>query len=218
VIIPWTSTDTTNTFGSLGVTYSEASYFFRNTNTSTITVAVSGFISTFGANDFATSLQVYGVKNGQSTNSNNRYSSNSILLSGEYGQPVMFSFIITLVQNDYFDIRARLDSNQSGTVNLNGGDGFNTGWLENEPNSRITIAKIDGIIGAQGNIGATGPQGATGLSIVGPQGDTGLSIVGPQGSTGPIGPTGPEGGPIGPQGPTGPVPIDQIIAYSLIFG
>ena len=54
-----------------------------------------------------------------------------------------------------------------------------------------------------------GPQGFQG--VTGPQGNTG--------SQGIIGPTGPEGGPPGPQGPTGPtIPIDQIIAYSLIFG
>ena len=169
-IIPWPNIDTTNTFGSLGITYSGASYSFRNTNTSTITVAVSGFISTLGANDFATSLQVYGVKNGQSINSNNRYSSNSILLSDSYGQPVMFSFIITLAQNDYFDIRVYLDSNQTGTVYING-----AGWLENEPNSRITISKIDGIIGPQGSTGTPGATGPAG----GPQGY--------QGPTGPIG-------------------------------
>jgi hypothetical protein len=209
-IVNWATVDSTETIGNIGLTYSGASYSFRNTNTSTISLSVTGFI-TVTSTDFNFNVFVYGVKNGgpaelygnQTPNSYNRYGMNSsTTFSDNSPVSIQFSFLINLNQNEYFDIRVFVVAEIGGYTQINGNID-----LAGEPNSRITISKIDGIIGAQGTTGPTGPIGPTGLSI-----------VGPQGSTGPIGPTGPFGGPQGFQGPTGPTPIDQIIAYSLIFG
>jgi hypothetical protein len=200
-IIPWPTIDSSNTIGSLGITYNTTPRSFTNTSTSTMTVVVSGFVSTNGANDFATSLQIYGVKNNQSTNLSNRYSTNSILLSDSYDQPIMFSFVITLAQNDFFDIRCYLDTFQTGNVSINGDNSF-----VNEPNSRITISRIDGVegpSGPQGPSGATGPQGPTGQNgLDGAQGP-----IGPQGIPGATGAQGAPGiqGPIGVQGLRGEI-------------
>jgi hypothetical protein len=61
---------------------------------------------------------------------------------------------------------------------------------------------LTGITGA-GNIGATGPEGATGPS------------GGPIGATGPQGPQGPSGGPIGATGPQGPIGATGVGATGL---
>ena len=208
--ITWPTVDTINTIGSLGLSYSSGSYSFTNTNATSITVLVNGFIS-WATTVFATGLFVYGVKNNQSTSNSNRYGANSIKSSGYENQLQSFSFIITLAQNDFFDIRA-IQLAEFGDVSaINGTNDFS-----NAPNSRITISKIDGIIGPQGSPGTPGtpggPQGFQG--VTGAKGDTGA-----QGSTGAQGQTGAQGSTgVGVQGPTGPSsvgsgPTGSILSY-----
>lgn len=75
-------------------------------------------------------------------------------------------------------------------------------------NAALSIEE-NGLVGAQGPAGATGPQGPQGpIGLTGPTGPQGpIGLTGPQGATGVTGSQGPVGpqGPAGPTGPQGPI-------------
>ena len=129
-----------------------------------------------------------------------------------------------------------------GTVTVNVGStttgqpGTNASVTNTGTSQAVVLAFVipRGDVGATGPTGATGPQGAQGLTgatgATGPQGPQGLTgatgATGPQGpqglqgDTGPTGATGPQGstgatGATGPQGPAGPNTVSGTTATAL---
>ena len=209
-VVDWNELDVDNTQGGIGITFDGSNLFINNSG-QPIVINVTGYIGWDSGGITGTSRAVFAARNGDT--STDRLSYSNFPANSDY--PVTpFSFDAVLADNDYFEILVW--HNNGGSQNINAQTAF--------PGSRIVIAQLDGIVGAQGTQGpgggAQGFQGFQGTQgwqgpANGAQGFQGFQGVqgrqgfqGAQGSQGAQGNAGFQGvqgwqGPQGIQGPQG---------------
>ena len=179
----WSTADTTNTQGSIGLTFNGTDRF-TNTSGNSIVITVDGYVGWASGGTSGTSRSVFIVKNGNVSSSQGRYSYSSIPANNDY--PVThFSSVLVLNNNDYVEVYVL--HNDASLQNINS--------QVNYPASRIIIARNEGVAGTSGINGTSGSSGITGTSgssgISGTSGSSGIS--GTSGSSGISGTSGSSG-------------------------
>ena len=194
-IVEWQTLEVNQTIGDTGLFYDDSGSgnglgTFTNATLNTCTYSITGFSVWDSQNPVVGSRAIFGVLNGVLAGSNSRFGY-SDLGPSDYPDTstTSFSFNIVLNPGDYFSIVVWQSSGDALNINTSVQIGF--------PGSRISIVKLDGIVGPTGPTGPIGPLGPTGPA--GPPGPDGL--MGMTGATGPAGATG--SGSTGATGPAG---------------
>jgi hypothetical protein len=145
--VEWQNLDVDNTLSSTEVTF-DGTDTFTNDSVDSVILDVSGYVTWDTAASSDITRAVFGVKNGNVSSSQERYSYNTSMVQNGDNHSTQFSFNIVLAPSDYFQIYVWHNSGAATDINV----------LSTYAGSRIVVTRITG------NVGATGPAGPAGTS------------------------------------------------------